>query len=47
MVFRQEKDKHQRCHKLKLKQKQVYLHVGQYDFLLLGNNNEWGHKNAL
>ena len=48
MVFRHEKDKRQRCHKPKLKQKQVYLHVGRYDFLLLCNiNNECIHKNAL
>ena len=34
--------------KIEFKQKQVYLHVGRYDFLLFGNtNNEWGHKKAL
>ena len=39
MVFWHENNKRQRCHKIKLKQNQVYLHVGRYDILLFGNTN--------
>ena len=47
MVFWHENDKRQICHRIKLKQKQVYLHASRYVFLLYGNtNNKWCHKNA-